>query len=237
MGSAPMSDRVPTGIAELDRAIEGGLPQRRVSLVTGDVGAGKTTLGLQFLAEGARVGERGLFVAIDQKPAHIVEAASRFGWPVGLTPDAPVLVLDGSPALTLMRDHRHDVDARAVLADLTPHLRSRGITRLVIDTLPALTPPRLSEAGEEAFCRDLAASLDDNAGCTTLLIASDGDARAARISAVMSRFVTGVIDLRLREAGGRLTRGVLVRKMRATMTSPDERPFEIGATGLVVDPA
>lgn len=230
-----MSDtlpRVSTGVELIDEAIEGGLPARRVTLVSGGPGAGKTTLALQFLAEGIRRGEPGIFIALDQKPSHITEAAARFGWPIGPDALSPVLILDGSPALSLMRQRQHAIDARAVMADLIPHVRSRSAARLAIDALPALVPPELTQAEEEAFLRDLVFALEDNTPCTTVAVTSDGDARAARVSAVAARLATGVIDLRVREQGGRMRRHFLVRKMRATDADPVEREFEIGSSGI-----
>lgn len=231
----PMSHRVPTGVSALDLAIEGGLPAKRVVLLTGNAGAGKTTLALQFLAKGVRVGEPGVFIALDQKPAHIAEAAARFGWPVSDDDASPILLLDGSPALSLMRQRQHGVDARAVMADLIPHIRARGARRLVIDSVTALVPPELTEPEEEEFIRDLVFALEDNIDCTTLMVTADEDARAARISAVAARLVTGVIDVRTREEAGRLRRHVLVRKMRATETDSSEREFEISAAGIEVN--
>ena len=225
--------RIPSGIDALDAAIEGGLPANRVTLVTGNVGAGKTTLALQFLAEGARMGAPGIFIALDQKPTHVTDVAAQFKWPISGDLSSPVLLLDGSPALSMMRQRQHAIDARAVMADLIPHLRARKAKRLVIDALPALVPPELSESEEEEFFRDLVFALEDNLDCTTLVVTADGDPRAARISAVASRLVTGVIDLRAREEDGRIRRYLLVRKMRATASDPAEREFAIGPTGVV----
>ncbi|HUF24410.1 MAG TPA: ATPase domain-containing protein [Vicinamibacterales bacterium] len=229
--------RAATGVGALDAAIEGGLPASRVTLVTGDSGAGKTTLAMQFLAEGGRRGEPGIFIALGEKPAHIAEAAARFGWPISTSPGSPVLLLDGSPALSLMRQRQHAIDARAVMADLIPHIRAHHAARLVIDALPALVPPEFTEPEEEEFFRDLVFALEDNFACTTLVVTSDGDPRAARISAVAARLASGVIDLRLRETGGRLHRRMLVRKMRATASDGVERAFEIGASGLIAGQA
>jgi len=53
-----------TGIATLDDVLGGGLPRSRLFLVQGDPGAGKTTLGLQFLLAGAANGEKGLYVTL-----------------------------------------------------------------------------------------------------------------------------------------------------------------------------
>jgi circadian clock protein KaiC len=233
MKDIPLHARIPSGIDALDAAIEGGLPAYSVVLVSGDIGAGKTTLALQYLAEGARLGEPGIFIAVDQKPAHVAEIAARFKWPISANPASPVLLLDGSPALTLMRQRQHAIDARAVMADLLPHLRAHKARRLVIDALPALVPPELTESEEEEFFRDLVFALEDNLQCTTLIVAADGDARAARISGVAARLSSGVIDIRARERKGTLRRYLLVRKMRATAADPSERAFAIGPSGIV----
>lgn len=232
----PMSLRVPTGVAGLDQSIEGGLPPHRFILVTGNAGAGKTTLALQYLAEGFRRGEPGIFIALDQKPAHVAEAAARFAWPIG-PHDSPILLLDGSPAMSLMRQRQHAVDARAVMADLIPHVRARGAKRLVIDSLTALVPPELTESEEEEFFRDLVFALEDNIDCTTLAVTADEDPRAARISAVAARLATGVIDVRAREEAGQMRRYLMVRKMRATATDAAEQEFEIGPLGVALTQA
>lgn len=52
------TDIAATGIEGLDLILLGGLPGRRVYLVQGDPGVGKTTLGLQFLLEGKREVEK-----------------------------------------------------------------------------------------------------------------------------------------------------------------------------------
>ena len=60
--------RIPTGIPELDMLIEGGLRAGKTYLVVGEPGTGKTVFGLQFLVNGLMEKEKGLYVAIDEKP-------------------------------------------------------------------------------------------------------------------------------------------------------------------------
>lgn len=57
-------DRIPSGVPGLDELIGGGFLPGRVYVVTGPPGSGKTTLGMQFLAEGAKNDEKGLFIAL-----------------------------------------------------------------------------------------------------------------------------------------------------------------------------
>jgi circadian clock protein KaiC len=60
------STNVATGVPGLDDILGGGLPPGRFYLVEGDPGTGKTTLALQFLLEGARRGERTLYITLTE---------------------------------------------------------------------------------------------------------------------------------------------------------------------------
>ena len=57
---------VPAGIDGLDDIIRGGFPQNCLYLVSGSPGTGKTTLAMQFLLKGARLGERCLYVTLSE---------------------------------------------------------------------------------------------------------------------------------------------------------------------------
>lgn len=59
-----MFERAPSGIPGLDDVLGGGFPRNQLFLIEGNPGAGKTTLGLQFLLDGARRGERVCYVAL-----------------------------------------------------------------------------------------------------------------------------------------------------------------------------
>jgi circadian clock protein KaiC len=74
------SPRVATGIKGLDEILRGGLPENRLYLVEGEPGTGKTTLALQFLLEGARRGERGLYVTLSETADELGEVALSHGW-------------------------------------------------------------------------------------------------------------------------------------------------------------
>lgn len=70
----------PTGIEGLDHILIGGLPRNRIYLVQGDPGVGKTTLGLQFLLEGARNGERGLYITLSESAEELQSVARSHKW-------------------------------------------------------------------------------------------------------------------------------------------------------------
>ena len=72
--------RISTGITGLDAILGGGLMPGRLYLVEGIPGAGKTTLGLQFLLEGRARGERGLFITLSETNEELEAVAASHGW-------------------------------------------------------------------------------------------------------------------------------------------------------------
>src|SRR5512138_2755604 len=72
--------RAPTGVPGFDDILGGGFPARRLYLVQGDPGAGKTTLALRFLLEGVRSGERSMYVTLSETASELVDIARSHGW-------------------------------------------------------------------------------------------------------------------------------------------------------------
>src|SRR5688572_18515588 len=73
-------DRAASGLPGLDGVLGGGFPRNRMFLVEGDPGTGKTTLGLQFLLEGARQGESGVYVVLSESEEELRSVAGSHGW-------------------------------------------------------------------------------------------------------------------------------------------------------------
>ena len=74
--------RISTGIAGLDDILGGGLTPQRVYLVEGSPGAGKTTLGLQFLLEGMARNEPGLYITLSEPADELKAVAASHGWDI-----------------------------------------------------------------------------------------------------------------------------------------------------------
>ena len=60
--------------------LAGGLLRDRLFLVEGEPGTGKTTLALQFLIQGARKGEKGLYITLAETEAELRAGAASHGW-------------------------------------------------------------------------------------------------------------------------------------------------------------
>jgi circadian clock protein KaiC len=228
--------RVPSGVPGLDALIGGGFPFHRTVLLCGDIGTGKTTFGLQFLMEGAKRGEAGLLVSVDEKPQHVLEDARRFGWDVGGASDPPLItVLGASPCFTALRG-KSGLDARHVASDLTQQIRGVNASRLVIDGATSLVADGAPVAGVEDFLRSLIFALEDNLGCTTVLTArTSASTHTSTVGPTAERLTSGVIELKVGAPGRRGGHSLLVRKMRGAPMALGERPFDIvDGRGLVL---
>src|SRR5947209_6063725 len=108
MVKQPIKERpapISTGIQGLDDVLGGGLDPQRLYLIEGEPGAGKTTIALQFLLEGVRQGEKGLYVTLSETHSELSAVAERHGWSIDalsvfeLVP--PEVTLDPDRELTL----------------------------------------------------------------------------------------------------------------------------------------
>ena len=81
-----MSGALPkarTGVPGLDDILLGGLAAGRVFLLEGSPGTGKTTMALSFLLEGAKLGERGLYITLSETEQELRAGAVSHGWELG----------------------------------------------------------------------------------------------------------------------------------------------------------
>jgi circadian clock protein KaiC len=77
-----IADRLPSGIPGLDALLGGGLLTRSATLLAGSPGIGKSTLGLQFILEGAKRKEPGLVFALEESPEQLEATAEALDMPL-----------------------------------------------------------------------------------------------------------------------------------------------------------
>lgn len=124
--------RVATGIAGLDDVLGGGLPARRFHLVQGNPGVGKTTVGLQFLLEGLRRGERGLYVALSETREELTAVAESHGFDISKLPLFDLASLAG----------RLDIDEQNSLFEPS-EVELAEMTRALLAKVDEVKPQRL----------------------------------------------------------------------------------------------
>src|SRR6195256_752133 len=78
--SKSLSDKAKSGIWGLDDILSGGFSWEHVFLVEGAPGTGKTTIALQFLMEGAKAGEKCLYITLSETERELRDGAASHGW-------------------------------------------------------------------------------------------------------------------------------------------------------------
>ena len=143
--------------------MHGGLPKGRIILLAGSPGSGKTTFAMQFLAAGAKSGEAGLYVSLDEKPERIKSDLSSFNWNIdALERDGKLTIIDATqlrrPGPRMDDRMPGEKGVNLILPELTLGSLARtirriaseeGIQRLAIDPITSLML-RYPEESEEA---------------------------------------------------------------------------------------
>jgi circadian clock protein KaiC len=223
-------NRVSTGIHGLDQFIGGGFMANKVYLLTGESGTGKTIFGLQFILGGLIQGEGGIYVTGDEKPQHLIVDAKSLGWDLGGYIQSQKLgLLDVAPHFADLRSGKlKNVDVRTVIADLAKHAKSVGAKRIVIDPIAPLVFGRESSSFVQEYIRNLVFAMEDNLGCTILVVSDTVTGTSALSRYGVEELVTeGVIVLGISERDGKRVRTLTVRKMRATAIDIQDHLFEI----------
>src|ERR1700686_3751379 len=78
-----LTGKAKSGIWGLDGILSGGFSRGHLFLVEGAPGTGKTTIALQFLMEGARLGEKCLYITLSGTGRQLREGAASHGWTIG----------------------------------------------------------------------------------------------------------------------------------------------------------
>ncbi len=130
------TERLGTGVPGLDALMDGGLLRRSVTLVSGSPGVGKTTLGVQFLLEGARADERGLYVTLEEGPAQLTASAKAAGLPLQAAVKKGLVEILYVP--------RDDLRAGQFLSVLSDKLQALEARRVVIDSVTNVMTQRMT---------------------------------------------------------------------------------------------
>jgi circadian clock protein KaiC len=132
-------EKLETGIPGFDFIAEGGLPQGRGTLIAGTAGSAKTVFACQFLAEGIKRGEAGVFVTFEEPPKAIRKNMRGLGWDiVAWEEDRKWAFVDASPQPGEQPMISGSYDLGALLARIEFAIRKYNARRVSLDSLGAI---------------------------------------------------------------------------------------------------
>src|SRR5919199_5291971 len=132
-GTPPQPEQVPSGVAGLDRILQGGFRRRGIYFIVGRSGTGKTVLGNQLCFNHVAAGGRAVYVTLlAETHAHLLDHLRSLRF---FAPDAvgdALYYISGA-------SNFEEKGYQGLLDLLRTTIRQRQATVLVIDGLPAET--------------------------------------------------------------------------------------------------
>jgi circadian clock protein KaiC len=219
-------EMIPSGIAELDALLHGGIERGHVTLVSGPTGVGKTTLATQFIQEAASRGERSVVYTFEESVAVLRRRSEGVGMKVGEMIEAGLLSVQEIEPLRYTPDEfaievRREVEQHAARVVMIDSTAGYGVAMQGKDLVPHL----------HALCKYL-----KNMGVTAIVIDETsqitGEFRATETD--VSYLADNIVFLRYVEMHGELRRVVGVLKKRTGNFQKTLRELTITADGLDV---
>jgi circadian clock protein KaiC len=226
---------VTSGLPALDYILRGGYAANRVHLIEGEPGAGKTTLGLQFLLEGRTKNERCLYITLSEGRDELIQVAGTHGWSMDgieifeLVP--PELSLDPDREQSIL--YASDLELGETLRLVMEEVERVAPARVVFDSLSEI---RLLSQGALKFRRQVLALKHFFATrhCTVLFL---DDLTQAEEDLGLHSLAHGVLRLeQIAQTYGAERRRLRVFKMRGRAFHGGFHDYIIRTGGLEVFP-
>lgn len=119
-------EKIKTGIEGLDELLKGGLRKGSSVLIAGPPGTGKTILAMQFIVEGARRKEPGIYISSEESVDDIREYAKSLGWDIEKYEKEGLITLIRQP-----------ISPKKLISIATPLdvIKAKKVKRVVLDSI------------------------------------------------------------------------------------------------------
>lgn len=230
--------RMRTGIPGFEWISDGGLPSERATLIAGSAGSGKSVFSAQFLANGIKEGESGVFVSFEESADAIRKNMKDLGW------DIEAFEKEGKWAFVDASMRRADADLiagefdlSAIMERIRHAVEKVGASRVVLDSFGQLQV-QFGDKGviRTTLCR-IVGALEDM-GVTSLITAERSEEYGPLTDLGVEAFaVDNVIVMRNALELGLRRRTIEIVKFRGASHHKGEFPFTItNSVGVQIVP-
>lgn len=227
------TNRLSSGIEELDDVLGGGFPAGRLFLIEGPPGSGKTTLALQFLLAGAKKSEKGLYVTFSESEDEVRAVAESHDWTLDGISLQELSTLGGR----LKNEEQYtvfqpaDVELSETVQRVIDDVRQVKPMRVVIDSLSEI---RLVACDPLRYRRQILAlkGILSECNCTVFFLEEH---TVENPDLLMQSIAHGVVLLdKTQSEYGSVKRTLQVSKLRAGPSLEGSHDFVIRRGGLQV---
>ncbi|HUG05559.1 MAG TPA: ATPase domain-containing protein [Candidatus Limnocylindria bacterium] len=218
---------VPSGVAELDSLLGGGLDRGTSAVLMGPPGSGKSVVATQFAIAAAARGENAAIFAFDETQRTVRLRVTRLG-----------MRLDGHRgAITLQQIDPAEMPPGEFAASVRRAVEHDRARVIVIDSLNGYLNAMPQESFLTLQLHELLAYLSQQGVLTILVVAQHGVTGAIETPVDISYLADTVLLLRHFESMGRLRKAISVLKKRGSAHEPTVRELLVGPVGLRLGPA
>ena len=218
---------LPSGIAELDQLLKGGLPNGTCTIISGPSGVGKSSLAAQFLCVAAEKGVKGVMYSFEEGGASILSRSNGISLPLEEQIEKRTVFLREINPLEKYPDEFLEMFRKDV--------EKEGIQLVVIDSLRGYNLAMEGFGNLVAHMQNLINYCRSHK--VTLILINElenitGDVRITDVG--VSYMADNVLMLRYAEYRGRIIKVVSCLKKRLSDFEPELREFQITGNGIVV---
>ncbi len=220
------TSRASSGVPGLDAMLGGGFWTGSSTLLAGPTGSGKTTMGIQFILEGLRRGERCLLVNFQENPTQLAHQMEEIG---GKLDD------DTRGRLELLYYSAVELPIDRIVVSIFQTLQRGAIRRVVIDALGDLAMAANDPTRMHDYLYALVQHFAVRGVSSLLTLETDppimsSDATHGRLS----HMTDNIVFLEVREKDGTVGRTLRIAKARGIAHDLQARELRIESGGLRV---
>ncbi|APF18114.1 putative circadian clock protein, KaiC [Caldithrix abyssi DSM 13497] len=217
------TERISTGIPDLDQMLDGGIYRGSTVLISGTAGTGKSTMGISFANAACERNEKALYVSFEESPAQIVRNMASVGFDLQKHIDSGLLEIHSQrPTMYGLELH---------LAKMIDLINKVSPSVIVIDPINSFLTDSEERDVKLMLMRFTDLLKEKNISAFMLSLTGGGE-HTERTNVAISSIVDTWIILRDVEQAGERNRALFILKSRGHKHSNQVREFLITSQGI-----